>query len=141
VRRLGLASRESSMLAYDVADAELLVMQKTGGDPVKQKEWESKRTSAAKAVYEKIWEFFRAGGRVSAEDLFEWSSRWRASLEDAAPTPKARQVACQAHLSRMKDVRAHIAKWFAAGRVSVREDFATRYYVADAQIQDSRAKR
>jgi hypothetical protein len=129
------SSREGMMLAYYVADAEVLVLQTTDGDVVKQRRSESERTSAAKRSYEKSWDLFRAGGRVWNEELFEWSSRWRECLENAATTPEARQSACAAHLSRMKDLRAQVASWHAARRVPAREDFASQYYVADAEIQ------
>jgi hypothetical protein len=130
-----LASRERVLFSYYVADAELLVLRTTGEDSVKQKKRALERTSLAKELYEKSWEIFQAGGHVAAEELFQSSSRWQECLQDAATTPEARQAACDAHLARMQVVRLEVARWLAAGRVTARDDLATKYYAADAEVQ------
>ncbi len=128
------AARERGIFAYYVVDAELLTLRKTAGDAAKQKQWERERLSTVKRICDRSLEVFRLG-RLSVEEVFEWSGRWLACLLEAATSREARLTACEAYLARMKEVRGLVGNWFAAGRIGARDDFASQYFVAEAEIR------
>jgi hypothetical protein len=128
-------SRDRLVFSYYLADAELLIARLTGEDS-KETNVREKLKSLAKAIYEKTWEIFQLEpGRHSVEDLFQWSSRWRGCHMDVANTPESRRAACEAHLARMKAAGRLTAKWYQEGKTGVREDWASQYFVADAELR------
>jgi hypothetical protein len=121
---------------HDRLDAQLRVaeIKNLKGQDAKERLQDLKaRVEAAKAAYTAAWtELTNGRGRV--EDLYLYSMAWRTAIIEMTPTQQAKMIASKSHLSRMKELDNFIQPIYAAGRVSIGDSLATKYYRVDAEI-------
>jgi hypothetical protein len=123
------------MLAFPPAMA-------AASDPTKiPPELAKARLDAARKTYELSLKVFRTiGGKVTAEELYLWSCRWR-DAQSALTKNKEKQVAsAQDHLGRMKHLETIVQTMVRAGLRHSSDASAVEYYRLQAEIELVQAK-
>jgi hypothetical protein len=78
---------------------------------------------------------------VNEDELYRWSKYWRDAATALAATQVDKIAAAQAHLDRMRELNKWTKEFHEAHRISTYSYWATEYYVADAELLLSQAKK